>query len=41
LDDPPGLSELEALKQQRDELEKRIRELEMQLALKSITTTST
>lgn len=41
LDEPPGLSELEALKQQRDELEKRIRELEMQLALKSITTTST
>ena len=41
VDDPPGLSELEALKQQRDELEKRIRELEMQLALKSITTTTT
>ncbi|MCK5480332.1 MAG: hypothetical protein KAJ06_04265, partial [Gammaproteobacteria bacterium] len=41
VDGPPGPSELEALKQQRDELEKRIRELEMQLALKSITTTST
>jgi CRP-like cAMP-binding protein len=41
LDDPSGLSELEAVKQQRDELEKRVRELEMQLALKSITTTST
>jgi rhodanese-related sulfurtransferase/CRP-like cAMP-binding protein len=41
VDDPPGLSELEALKQQRDALEKRVRELEMQLALKSITTTPT
>ena len=41
VDDPPGLSELKALKQQRDELDKRIRELEMQLALNSITTTST
>jgi rhodanese-related sulfurtransferase len=41
LDEPPGLSELEAVKQQRDALEKRVRELEMQLALKSITTTST
>ncbi len=41
LDEPPGLSELEAVKQQRDALEKRVRELEKQLALKSITTTST
>jgi len=37
LDEPSGLSELEAVKQQRDALEKRIRELEMQLALKSVT----
>jgi len=41
LDEPPGLSELETVKQQRDALEKRVRELEMQLALKPITTTST
>ena len=39
LDEPPGLSELETVKQQRDALEKRVRELE--LALKSITTTPT
>ena len=39
-DEPPGLSELEAVKQQRDALEKRVRELEMQLALKSVTTAS-
>ena len=41
LDESSGLSELEAVKQQRDALEKRVRELEMQLALKSVTATST
>ncbi|NOR41416.1 MAG: cyclic nucleotide-binding domain-containing protein [Gammaproteobacteria bacterium] len=39
-DEPAALSELEAVKQQRDALEKRVRELEMQLALKSVTTES-
>lgn len=38
--EPAALSELEVVKQQRDALEKRVRELEMQLALKSVTTES-